>query len=87
MTREMIDKNLDMMFEFTKYVLEHPEFAEKIPDNAVVIMQSEGDEAFNEWSKRLGEKQAGEAQPIIYVMIKRMEPVRSRIEELELLTI
>lgn len=81
---EMMDKNLDLMFEFTKYVLEHPELDENIPDNAIIIMQSEGDEAFNEWNKRLGEKQAKEAQPIIYVLIKRMGPLRSRIEELEL---
>ena len=35
--RQLVDKNLDLIFEFEKYVLEHPEFAKKIPRHAVVM--------------------------------------------------
>jgi hypothetical protein len=36
--KKMIEKNLDPLFEFEKYVLEHPEITEKIPRDAIVSM-------------------------------------------------
>lgn len=36
-----------MGVEFDRYLREHPEFADKIPDNAQVILLLEGDEEFN----------------------------------------
>lgn len=82
--REMIDKNLDLIFEFEKYVLAHPEFADDIPDDALVIMQIEGDTEFNQWTRRLAHAQVEEGQPIVYITIKKLGTPRSRIEELEL---
>ncbi len=77
-------KNTDLIKEFNRYIREHPEFADNIPNNAIVIMQLEGDEEFNNWSHRLGKSHEKKGQPVIYVRIKRIKPVRSRIEELEL---
>jgi hypothetical protein len=82
--RRMEERNADLIYEFDMYVLEHPEFAENIPDGAVVAMQLEGDEEFNEWSRRLARRHAEQGQPIVYVRIKKLVPFRSRIEELEL---
>lgn len=76
-------KNSILGKEFDQYILDHPEFARKIPRKAVIALQLEGDEEFNEWSRKLAEEQAEEGQPIIYVNIKRMRESRSRIEELE----
>lgn len=76
-------KNTLLGKEFDQYVLDHPEFAEKIPRRAVIALQLEGDEEFNRWSRQLAEEQAEEGQPIIYVNIKRLREPRSRIEELE----
>jgi hypothetical protein len=44
-------KNAEFVTEFDRYVREHPDFAERIPDNALVAMLVEGDEAFNRWSQ------------------------------------
>ena len=63
---------------------EHPEFAEKIPDNAQVILLLEGDEEFNNWSTRVGRERAERGQPLLYVMIKKLGPAHSRIEDLSL---
>jgi len=39
MTREdAVNKNFDLSFEFDRYLFEHPQFAAKIPDNAVVVL-------------------------------------------------
>ena len=80
--KRMLEKNLDLIFEFEKYILEHPDFAEEIPQNAVVFMQLEGEERFNHWSQRLAEKHLKKGRPVLCVTIKRMAPVHSRIEEL-----
>ncbi len=80
----MEDKNAEMIYEFDMYVLEHPEFAENIPQGAIVAMQIDRDEEFNAWSKRLAESQAEKGQPIVYVKIKKIKPLRSRIEKVEL---
>jgi hypothetical protein len=82
--RELVGRNLDLIFEFEKYVLEHPEFAERIPQEAIISLQVEGDEEFNRWSRGLARSQARAGQPLVYIRVKRLGPVRSRIEELEL---
>lgn len=76
-------KNTDLVKEFNRYVREHAEFADKIPPNAIVIMQLEGDEEFNNWSFTLGKAHAEKNQPIVCVKIKKIRPIRSRIEEVE----
>ena len=80
--KKMIEKNLDLIFEFEKYVLDHPDLANRIPRNAVVSVRLDGDDEFNRWSQRLAEKQREGRQPVYCVTIKKMRPVRSRIEEL-----
>jgi len=65
--------------EFDRYVLEHPEFAVKIPPNAQVVLQVEGDDEYNEWSRRLAEKQREPGQPFVYVKVKGLRPARSRL--------
>lgn len=82
--KKMIEKNTDLIFEFDKYVLEHPEFSDDIPQNAVVVMQLEGDGRFNQWSSKLAKSHAEKGQPIVYVHIRKIKPLRSRIEKVEL---
>ena len=77
-------KNTELIKEFNRYVREHPEFADSIPNNGIVIMQLEGDREFNEWTFKLAKSYEEKSQPLIYVRIKRLNPIRSRIEELEL---
>ena len=77
-------KNAELVTEFDRYVREHPEFAERIPDNALVSMLVEGDEEFNRWSQEGAKRQAEKGQAIVYVKIKRIQPIRSRIQEMEI---
>lgn len=79
-------RNSVMGTEFDRYVEEHPWFGEKVPDNAQVILLLEGDEEFNNWSTRIGREQAERGQPLVYVMIKKLGPAHSRIEDLSLVT-
>ena len=49
--KEFVEKNTTLVKEFDKYILEYPEFAERLPNNALVVMQMAGDEEFNQWAK------------------------------------
>ena len=85
--KEIVDRNLDLIFEFEKYILEHPEYAERIPQEATISMQLEGDEEFNRWARETASEQAEEGQRVVYITITKLGPVHSRIEELKLETV
>lgn len=77
-------KNTDLIKEFNRYMREHPELANSIPHNAVIIMQLEGDEGFNKWSNKMAKEHMEKDQSVIYIRIKKIKPLLSRIEELEI---
>lgn len=72
-------KHAILVTEFDRYVVEHPEFAAKIPQNAQVVLQIEGDEEYNEWSKQLAERQREPDQMVVYVKVKGLKPAKSRL--------
>lgn len=66
--------------EFDRYVMEHPEFASQIPHGAQIIIQIEGDETFNVWAAELAQRQREQRQTAVYVHVKGLKPVHSRLE-------
>ncbi len=82
--KRFVEKNSMLVKEFDRYILEHPEFADGIPDNALVVLQIEGDEEFNNWARVTARSVAERDTPIVYVTITELKPVRSRIEKLKL---
>jgi len=78
------DKNTILVKEFDRYILEYPDFADKIPENALVVMQVEGDVEFNNWARETALSVADKGTPIVYITITELKPVRSRIEKLKL---
>jgi len=70
--------------KFDRFIIENPEFADSIPDRALVAMQLEEEDEFNRWSRNLAQKQAEKAQKIVFINIKKMRPIQTRIEKLEL---
>jgi len=82
--KRFVEKNSMLIKEFDRYILEHPEFAVKIPDNALVVMHIQGDEEFNNWAKETAESVAEKGNRIVYATITELKPVRSRIEKLNL---
>ena len=79
-----VEKNNVLIREFDKYILEHPEFSDRIPDNALVVIQMEGDEGFNGWARETARHVAEKETPMVYITISELKPVRSRIEKLKL---
>ena len=75
--------HMDLLGEFDRYVLENPGFAARIPYGASVILQLEGNDAYNRWSRNIAErnrsKDKSENRPILYVRIKGLRPPKSRL--------
>jgi len=69
--------------EFHRYLMENEEFAEKIPTNALVIFQIEGEDDFNNWHKETSMNNRESNQPVVLVNVKRWRK-HSSIEELNL---
>lgn len=72
-------KHAILVTEFDRYVVEHPEFAVEIPRNAQIVLQLEGDEEYNQWSRQLAENQREPGQKVVYVKVKGLRPARSRL--------
>jgi hypothetical protein len=82
--KAFVEKNSTLVREFDRYILEHPDFADQLPDNALVVMQLEGDDEFNRWAKQAAMEAVEKDTPVAYVTITEIKPVRSRIESLRL---
>lgn len=83
--REFSQRAVELALEFNRYVIEHPEIAEQIPSSARIILLIEGDEEYNNWAKRVAKHHAKtNDRPLVYLKIKKLRPIQSRIEELEL---
>ena len=72
-------KHAILVAEFDRYVVEHPEFAVDIPRNSQIVLQVEEDNEYNEWSKHLAERQREPNQKVVYVKVKGLKPVKSRL--------
>jgi len=75
-------KNAQLLTKFDRYVIEHPHVADAIPNSALVAMEVEDDRDFNQWSQQMAHAQAEPGQQIVFIRIKKLRPVQSRIEEL-----
>ncbi len=77
----MEKKQAILVAEFARYIVEHPGFARKIPRNAQIVLQVEGDEDYNAWSRKIAEKQREKEQRVVCVRIKGLKPAYSRLME------
>jgi hypothetical protein len=82
--RRFVEKNSILVKEFDRYILEHPDFVDTFPENALVVMQIEGDEEFNRWAREAALCVAEKDQSVVYATVTELRPVRSRIEKLKL---
>jgi len=85
-----VEKYDELFIEFNHYVVEHPEFAKRIPTDALVILLDKRDPAFNRENLRRARKYLkhddNPKRPVVYVQIGRLAPVRSRLRNPRLMT-
>lgn len=85
---EAADRNMVLGFEFDRYLVEHPEFAEQVPEEALVVLLPEKDAELCEFNRELAARQRRPGQVVFEVRIKELDPLpRSRIQSLSAVTI
>lgn len=80
--KELFEKNLVLTTEFSRYILEHPEVAEQIPKEAIVVILPEYDQDLAEENLKIAKARKEKDQPMMIVRVKKLAPVRkSRLVE------
>jgi hypothetical protein len=73
--REFAQKQFELSAEFGKFVFEHPEVDERLPDGAFVYFQIANETDFNRYSYELAERQRREeGVPVVLVRVKGLAP-------------
>ena len=77
--KEWAYKNLALGVEFDKYLVEHPEILEKIPDKSTMFFLPEYDRELYKANFKLAQKRISQGEKVIFVRIKKLAPPKSRI--------
>lgn len=81
----MIERNIELSAEFSRYLFEHPEIENTIPINAEIILLPEFDQELKEFNLKIGKNIEAEGGKVIYIKIINIRPkTLSRIEKIEL---
>jgi len=77
----------ELFAEFTRYLTEHPELDELIPEGAQVVLLDGADPEYSQQAIELAQKSKltddVPERPIVYVEVTEMAPVRSRVKKLQ----
>jgi hypothetical protein len=76
-TETIVEKNITLSFEFERYILEHPEILEQIPDGAEVVLLPKDDPEL--YHINLESAQEKDRSQVIYVEVEALAPPRSRL--------
>ena len=82
---KLIERNIELSAEFSRYLFEHPEIEEKISSDSEIILLPDFDKELKDYNLKLGKEMESKGEKVVYLKIKNMRPkVLSRIEEVEL---
>lgn len=87
----LFEEKYDELFtEFNRYIIEHPEFAKRIPLDALVVLLDKRDSEFNrENLRRLNKYLKHDDHPnrqVVYVQVGRLAPIKSRLRNPRVMT-
>ena len=69
---EMIERNIELSAEFSRYLFEHPELEERIPSDAEIILIPQFDDELRRFNMQLGREIEADGRKITYIDIKQM---------------
>ena len=85
MTKEdLFRKNHLLGVEFDRYLLEHPETLDQIPDGAEIYFLPEEDPDLLQENLRIAEAPKKEKRSVVLVRIGKISPQRSRLQDVRL---
>ena len=83
--RKLVELNIELSAEFSRYLFDHPEFSERIPPDTEIILVPEFNVELRDYNLSLGKEIEAEGEKVTYVSIKGIHPkTHSRLAEVEL---
>ena len=77
----------ELFMEFTRYLIEHPEFAEHIPEDAQVVLLDRQDPRYSQQAIKLARRASTTDdvpdRPVVYVEVTEIAPPRSRFQAVQ----
>jgi len=77
----IVEKNITLSFEFERYILEHPDVLERIPQGAEIVLLPRDDPELYRINLESAQRaqHEGDGHPVVYVEIEALAPPRSRL--------
>ncbi|MBN1888186.1 MAG: hypothetical protein JW850_09355 [Thermoflexales bacterium] len=77
----IIEKNITLSLEFERYIQEHPDILNQIPNGAEVVLLPKDDPELYRINLEAAQKaqRTGNGHIVVYVEIEAIAPVRSRL--------
>ena len=78
--KDFFDKSLTLSFEFSKYIMAHPEIEEQIPKGALAVFILDDEPEYNQRAMELAQSKREPNQPLVIVRIQKLlPPTESRL--------
>jgi hypothetical protein len=81
---DLFKKNHILGKEFDRYLLEHPEVLEQIPEDAGIYFLPEEDPELSQENFRIAQTQKAKGKKILLVRIGKLSPPRSPLQDVRL---
>ncbi len=79
----------ELFIEFTRYVVEQPEFAALIPQDAHVVLLDDKDPDYSiqaiKFAQHAHQTDDVSNRPVVYIEVREMAPIQSRLRKVEVL--
>ncbi len=81
----------ELTMEFTRYLIQHPEFAGRIPDGAQVVLLDRQDPVYSQQAMKYAQSARAtddvSNRSMVYVEVGELAPVRSRLQKVRVLNL
>jgi hypothetical protein len=78
---KMIERNIELSAEFSRYLFDHPELGKTIPADSEIVFLPEFDHDLKSFNIKLGKMLQASGTPVVYIKIKKLRPkILSRME-------
>lgn len=72
--QEFFERAVEVATEFDRYILAHPDMAERIPADALLVFQLADDAEFSRRSMELARARREPNQPVVVIHIQTLRP-------------
>jgi hypothetical protein len=78
---EMVEKNIELSAEFSRYLFEHVEIESKLPKDAEIVLLPDFDDDLRSYNNAMGKEMEARGEKVCYVRVGKMRPrTTSRLE-------